>query len=260
MSKHLFAIYFENLDSLLSNKRESESVCFDDASLKNRITKILRIKRDEEFILFDEIIHARFLLKTTEQKKKAFCAELLNKKENLAIEPSITLYLPILKKEAFEYAIYVAAQMGVTTITPVITEKSAKTLPSLERLQKIMIAACEQSKSFVIPKLEQPQEFITAIKFGVGSHPALPRLLRAGSRKICFDENGATAQKLVNKLANNHDGNLIITLGPEGGFSENEKKALETAGFSFYRLTSTVLRSREAVTVGLGIVRSFGFI
>jgi len=246
MSKHLFAIYSKNLDSLLSAKRENESILFDDALLKNRLTKILRIKPDEEFILFDEVIHARFSLEPTPANKKVFYVNLLSKQKNLAIEPSITLYLPILKKEAFEYAIYVAAQMGVTTIIPVVTDKSAKTLPQRDRLKKIMIAACEQSKNFMIPKLEQPQEFTQAI---------IER--EAGGSKICLDEDGAPAHELVNKLASSHDKNLIITLGPEGGFSENEKKALESAGFSFYRLTPTILRSREAITVGLGIVRSF---
>ena len=248
MSKHLFAIYLENLSFLLSNKQEEKTFLLDDATLKNRLTKILRIKPSEEFILFDEFINARFLLKLTPTNKKTFCVELLSKQENLAIEPSITLYLPILKKEAFEYAIYIAAQMGVTTIIPVATEKGVRELPKHDRLQKIMIAACEQSKNFVIPKLEQPQVLRETIEVSG----------KINSHKICFDENGAPAHELMQKLVKNKNNKIIITLGPESGFSESEKEELKKAGFSFYRLTPTILRSREAIAVGLGMVRSLG--
>ena len=62
--------------------------------------------------------------------------------------------------------------------------------------------------------------------------------------KNLFDQNPA------------YTSNISVTLGPEGGFSSEEEDLLHQANFTPYRLTPTILRSREAVCLGLGAVRA----
>jgi 16S rRNA (uracil1498-N3)-methyltransferase len=52
---------------------------------------------------------------------------------------------------------------------------------------------------------------------------------------------------------------ILVVFGPEGGLTDHEQQRLEEQGFIGYRLTPSVLRSTEAITVGLGILRSLMF-
>lgn len=247
MSKHTFAIYKENLSELIVSLHEKDRLYFKDTTLSNRLVKILRIQPQEKFILFDETIHVELVAhENMFINKREIDSTIQKKSPNTPLAPHITLLLPILKKEALEQAAYVAAQMGVTQVIPVVTKKSEQKLSEkeIERLQKIMIAACEQSKNFTPPTLHKIQ--------------SLTQSIHQDGYKICFDEDGSPLATLITNLKNVSDTPLLVTLGPEGGFVEDEKKALQTAGFNFYKLTPTILRSREAVTVGLGIIRAVG--
>jgi 16S rRNA (uracil1498-N3)-methyltransferase len=248
MSKHIFAFYKENLSSLLSTSKVGSFFSFKDSELWNRLTKIIRIKA-HLFILFDEKINVTLQAKDFHEKRTVG-GDIKKIEENKRIKPEINFYLPVLKKEAFEYAIYVAAQMGVTKIFPITTELvsiapaggyAAKNI----RLKKIMISACEQSKNFVFPEIYDPQNFEKIFEN-----------LEKNSQKICFDIDGEPVKKLFEKVFENKIEKYKVIVGPEGGFSEKEKISLQKAGFLTYKLTPTILRSREAVTVGLGILRS----
>ncbi|MBU1008062.1 RNA methyltransferase [Candidatus Dependentiae bacterium] len=245
MNKHTFACYQENLTELLGQLREQNLFEFKDPSLWNRLVKILRIKPQEHFILFNTYIHVELIAhEKMFSEKRTIVGAIFKKIINVPVAPTLTLLLPVLKKEALEYASYVAAQMGVQEIVPVITEKSGSKITDKEqsRLQKVMISACEQSKNFIPPTLLKAQPLSQAIQ-------------QSNDYKICFDEHGNHLSLFVDTFKQASNKTFLIALGPEGGFVELEKKSLHTAGFTFYALTPTILRSREAVTVGLGILR-----
>lgn len=180
--------------------------------------------------------------------KRLIVAQVKEVKKNTPLAPALTLYLPILKKEALEYAIYVAAQMGATTIIPIITEKSQRKIPDHTRLEKIMIAACEQAKNFALPELKEPLTLSAALE-----GPTLHEGTKGSTIKIYFDDEGSPLGEL---LKENKTKTLAVTLGPEGGFTKQETDLLQQASFTSYKLTPTILRSREAVTAGLGALRS----
>lgn len=254
MSKHAFAFYKKNLTSQIKYIHEGETFSYKDSQLWNRLTKIVRIKPQDLFILFDH--EQSVTLQATQDliQNKRIISGIITKKEiNKKISPKITLLLPILKKDAFEYAIYVATQMGVQKIVPIITEKSQASLPAIfDRLQSIMISACEQSKNFIAPYLEEPiflNNFLEA------------NFLKNNCEKIWFNEDGSNIKELFEKIdtcknKNEPDKNIFVIIGPEAGFSKKEETLLLKSNFSSYKLTPTILRSREAICVGLGIVRS----
>ena len=101
-----------------------------------------------------------------------------------------------------------------------------------------MITACEQSKNFVIPQVSNVLPFKDAL------------LNSSAPQKIYFEPHG----DIVGNIRGNSASDIII--GPEGGFTEEEESLIKSTGFKPYRLTKTILRSKEAITVGLGIMRS----
>ncbi len=127
--------------------------------------------------------------------------------------------LPLLKREAFESALYTLCEMGATSIQPLITQKSRTNWDSEKDFARVL----------------------TTMRAAAGT-------------KIFFDPAGMPLKQMLSLPMT---GPLYGCVGPEGGLTPEEKEHLKALGFVFCRLTPTVLRARQAVAVGLGILRSY---
>jgi 16S rRNA (uracil1498-N3)-methyltransferase len=245
--RHQFAIYYKNLSGILVHKNSSQYFEFKDKELSHRLTRVLRVRSGSKIVLFDEQCNACVsLLDETFTKKDTVVVAVESVGVNRPVEPYITLMPCLLKKDAFEEIIYAAAQMGVNKVIPVLSEKVQRSWleeRDFARLSNIMIAACEQSKNFVIPELCKPIAFENLSDLG-------------DSFKIYFDPAGIGFVDLLNKLQASKPSEITLFFGPEGGLTEKEEKVLVESGFMTCALTPTILRAREAVIVGLGGVRS----
>jgi 16S rRNA (uracil1498-N3)-methyltransferase len=168
----------------------------------------------------------------------------LDAKISTPITPSITLMPSLLKRDAFETVVYLAAQMGATIIQPLQTAKTHRSLNNEKeqaRLTKIMIAACEQAKSFCIPELKNPIDINDLSKPPYG---------------IYFEDDGTPLATISQKIITEKPKNLTLVFGPEGGLTMAERQHLDACGFTCCALTPTILRAQEAIAVGLGALRS----
>ena len=91
-----------------------------------------------------------------EKKQSRIIFESGDKQINQSLTPQITLYIGLAKQNNWPEILYSAAQLGITTIQPIITERAQTKLPAEHRLQQIMISACEQAKQFMLPIVKQP--------------------------------------------------------------------------------------------------------
>ncbi|MBY0353153.1 16S rRNA (uracil(1498)-N(3))-methyltransferase [Candidatus Babeliales bacterium] len=249
-NKHVFALYAPNLSSSIIKEQEGASVSLHDKDLHKRMFNILRLEEGDQVILFDKNYHVELVLKKVEkQASSPIVGKLISKQTNTAPTPNITLYQCITKKSPFEEIVYTATQMGVQTIVPVISEKSEKKWAprETERLEKIIIAAIEQSKSFVFPKFAPAQELSQIISDG----DLCTRC--TNSINIVFDAQGQPASLLPTATPPAY---LNVIFGAEGGLTDAELAALTSNGFTSYALTTSILRSRDAAIVGLGMLRS----
>jgi 16S rRNA (uracil1498-N3)-methyltransferase len=249
--KHLFALHVPNLAQIIDRKSPGDLIEFKDPELWTRITRILRLQAEEAIVFFDNKAHAQLeLTEKTFSGKNLLVARLCELGTNKKLVPEIDLYVGLLKKEAFEEVAYLAAQMGATRLIPVISEKIHRKWggeKEIERLAKIMVAACEQSKNFTLPELCSPINFQELIK-KTGS--PIPHA------KIYFDVQGQPFFNLLTNLTQQKPTLISLIFGPEGGFTDLEMSELSSNGFFCSVLTPTVLRATQAVAVGLGAVRS----
>ena len=145
---------------------------------------------------------------------------------------SVHLYLAILKKENFELAIQKAVECGVSHITPVITDRTIKNKIKVERAQKIILEATEQSGRTSLATLNPIQKFADAIESDTSK------------QKIIFHTKASESFMEKEKADS-----LSVYIGPEGGFSEAEVARASELGASTCSLGHFTLRGETAAIV-----------
>ncbi len=160
--------------------------------------------------------------------------EVNNYEKNL---PRIHALIPILKQpERFEYAIEKLTELGVDEIQPFLSERSVKKGFRKERALKIIKSAIKQSFNPFIPKINDPVEFQTYIDS-----------INAESPILYGHKNGLLISELVNVIDFIKKSRIIITVGPEGDFSEQELELLKSKNSFPINLGKNRLRSETAI-------------
>ena len=245
--RHEFAVYYSQLSAQIKNVSDGQLFKVVDDTIIGRITHVLRLRAGEQVVFFDDQISIHCAIHAA-SKKELQCT-LLARHAHQVLKPAITFILPLLKKDDFETALYSLVELGATTIQLVTTEKTQRswgTEKEFDRCQRVMIAAAEQSKNFALPALLAP----------ISLKNYLAQMAALAVPKIYFDPQGVLAIELLTALASKKPAHCMLLVGPEGDLTAIEKDALRTQGFEFCQLTPTVLRSVQAVAVGLGMMRS----
>lgn len=246
-SKHEFALYLPQTTELTNSHKTDDLLSLHQPQLYHRITNVLRLSTGESFVIFNQTHHIQCQLQTCD-KKNVLNIRLISIKSNQILSPDIIFFLPLLKREAFQEAIYSLTELGATTIAPIITQKVQRTWGEhreRERLERIIHAAAEQSKNFAFPTLMPPQ-----------SLEQMLTTLRPTTEHIYFDPDGKPLLNIVQELKKRELQELVLMIGPEADLAPEEKKLLHQHQFNFCRLTPTILRAQQAAAVSLGIFRS----
>jgi 16S rRNA (uracil1498-N3)-methyltransferase len=156
----------------------------------------------------------------------------------------IILLLSIVKFDAFEWAIEKATELGVGMIVPVAASRSEKTLLAaagkrLDRWEKILVEASQQSRRVRVPAISSPLPLREAF------NEAYP----LGAKVILSERSNAPALRDV--LSAVTVSQTTLAIGPEGGWTDEELTLAETAGFQEASLGKLILRTETAVVAAL---------
>jgi 16S rRNA (uracil1498-N3)-methyltransferase len=155
----------------------------------------------------------------------------------------VVLLLSVVKFDAFEWAIEKATELGVTEIVPLAAARSEKALVAAaekrsERWRKIVLEAAQQSRRVRSPVLQpvvRPEAAFAA------------RLDRLG----IFLSERADAPLLRVVLRDRAASEAVLAIGPEGGWTDEERDAALRAGFHEASLGRLILRTETAVIAAL---------
>jgi len=153
-------------------------------------------------------------------------------------EPKHHLHMavaPTKNVDRFEWFVEKAVEMGVGEITPIVCEHSERNHLRLDRLERLVIAACKQSLKFYIPRINEPCKASDLIKED-----------KSDQRFILHCVPGEK-QHLFN-LAEPRKSSLVM-IGPEGDFSVNEIDLAKKNGFHEATLGQERLRTETAAMV-----------
>ena len=152
-----------------------------------------------------------------------------DKTEHTDPSNNITLMFAPIKRT--DDLLNMATQLGVAKFQPVITDRTTAHHINWERMKKIVIEAAEQSNRNSVPEILSP------IKF---SNLDLSSIVFA-------DERAAHGKKSNCQIKNVN----ALLVGPEGGFSDAEFVALDTAGACGISLGMTILRAELAGAIAV---------
>lgn len=211
-----------------------------DADILNQIKNVLRLKKGEKIYLNNHKEEAIGEIKKI-TKKDIEIGIMEKKKVKSKISKKIILYCSIIKKDNFEWIAQKATEIGVSKITPIISERTVKQNLNKERLEKIIKEAGEQSERNDLPELSKIITFEEAIKNS-----------QENDLNLFCDIKGERIYKSFDKGYRQ----IGIFIGPEGGWTGNELKMARENGFSIVRLGDTNLRAETAAILAVYMVIS----
>ena len=172
----------------------------------------------------------------------------LNEEVSAASLSEIILVLAVFKFDRMEWAIEKCTELGVSRIVPVIARRTdshlaAASAKRVERWQRIARQASEQSRRTAPPEIAAPIKVAEALN------------LQAALR-IVLAESGD--QTLLRDVVNPQPANngIVLAVGPEGGWTEDELQSFQHAGWISASLGNTILRAETAAMAATVIVAS----
>ena len=154
---------------------------------------------------------------------------------------NIELAICLVKKNPMEIILQKATELGISKITPIISERTEIKDLNFDRAKKIVIESTEQSNQLYPPQISK----ITRLEDYIKNFNIESELLFA-------DVNAKNNLKDI-KLKVNNSKSLLI--GPEGDFSPDERNLIlskeNTISFS---LSKNILRTETAVISALSLI------
>jgi 16S rRNA (uracil1498-N3)-methyltransferase len=210
-----------------------EEVVIQDVSIIKQWANVFRYAKGDLVVLFNgegqDVTYSLFSISSKQ-------AELKKESEKLSYTSSrkVTLYLSIIKKDAFELVVQKVSELGVTDLVPIISERTIKKDLNEERLKKIAIESAEQCGRGYILNLHPVTTLENALLKGRGS----TFYLHAEGESAENAKEAITAAK-----------ELSFFIGSEGGWSDNDLLLFNNASIPSFSLGKLVLRAETAAIV-----------
>lgn len=230
-----------------------------------QLAKVLRVKTGDEVVLLADDYGAEFAggrkfyefnYFVQEAQKQQLVLKFKNILENhneLPFSLGLILCLPN-KPDKLEFILQKAVELGVSKITLVNADFSQmKHNLRVDRLQKIITEAAEQSERAAIPKLIFSSNGVAQKLSDYIVSRLSPSLDLKEKTFVALERNNQTVpiEKLKEILRKNHGAEILV--GPEGGFSAEEKHLFQKNNFPCFSLGKRILRMETAAILSLGL-------
>lgn len=238
------------LDLDLSTETEVEI----DGNPAHYLSRVMRLRVGDEFRAFNGR-HGEWRLRIARMTGKMIVAVAMmqTRQQPPKADTAPDLMFAPLKKTRTDFVVEKAAEMGAGRLIPVITARTQTRTVRSDRLQALAIEASEQTERMDIPSIEDSQSLEAAVS--------------AYSGQIFFcDEAGDDPQAIwggdrgravgfeTERLGEEPDRQVCILVGPEGGFSPDERDWLRSLEFvTPVTLGPRILRAETAVVAALTI-------
>jgi 16S rRNA (uracil1498-N3)-methyltransferase len=200
----------------------------------NYLGNVLRLKEGAQVLVFDGI-SGEWVARISEASKKRMILvvdQLSRPPESI---PDLWLAFAPVKRAQTDWLVEKATELGASRLLPVITRRTIAERVRVERLESIAIEAAEQCGRTRVPQVAEP---VQLARFIEELDPA---------RHLYFaDESGG--ESLLSAF---REGPAAILVGPEGGFTSEERAFIRGSGACAVSLGPRILRAETAALAAL---------
>lgn len=228
---HRFFIYPEQI--------KQEWFQFEDPKVIKYMRNVLRLKPGDEIVLFDGegLEHTAVITKLIKERATGKITKTVELKEEW---PHLTLAQALPRAGKLDDILRQNTEVGVSEFLLFESEYSMFKLSKfkeskLERLERVVQEAGKQSERKILPLVNEPMTFPEMLE----TEADIKILLH--SREV---EGSVNIAKIKAQVAVNTD--ILVVVGPEGGFSPKEVLEAKEAGFQIGYLNLPILRTETA--------------
>lgn len=211
----------------------------------HHIKNVMRMKKGDLIkIVYNNTVN---ICKLTDVKKEVKYG-VISKKVKQDDEHVIDVAFSLIKEQKLNYLLQKTTEVGVSTLIPINTKRCVVKLDKkkeeskLIRWKKILKEASEQSSRVNVPDLLEVKNINELAK------------LDYDLKILCsLNKNSKNIKKVLEK--NNKCAKILLVIGPEGGFEDEEENHLIDNGFIPVSLGETILRAETAPVVALSMIK-----
>lgn len=216
----LFRIYISEIilhdSTIILDKKQS-----------HYLRNVLRLKLGYNIIIFNEQ-SGEFLAELANESKNDLALKVVEHLRQPEVLPNLTLCFCPVKNAKSEFIVEKATELGVAQIQPIISKHTIVRKTNLERLQSSAIEATEQCERITPPQVFDAIDFEAAFKKYKNTHKIMFCDESLVDGDVVKSINNSVAQILKSEAKNSMHP-WVIFIGPEGGFSPEERE-------KFYKL------------------------
>ncbi len=201
-------------------------------------SKVLRVSVGDEIVVVDGAA-GWYRVEIDHIDRRSIGGHVVERRAEVGEPPyELVLGFGLIKHRGrFETLLEKVVELGVSVLAPLVTERTEKERIREDRSESILISAIKQCGRSRLPKLLEPtsfEDFLAASSYRGA----------ADLQVICHEE---ADQGLLDALAVNMPMHrIVVTIGPEGGFSDDELLRANAAGFKTVSLGNRRLRAETA--------------
>ncbi|MBI2680486.1 MAG: 16S rRNA (uracil(1498)-N(3))-methyltransferase [Candidatus Solibacter usitatus] len=210
------------------------------------LSRVLRATPGQRYEVSDG--HALYLAEIAEVSAQRVLFRIVEPLDFTAPPVEITLLAALIKFDRFEWIVEKATELGVAKIVPMDCERSEKGLAKAaekrrERWQRVAREASQQSRRVHLPEIAEPATLKQATtqpakyRFALEENPGAPPLLTAAM-----------------SIERRHGDTVALAVGPEGGWTEDERALLPAAGFTAVSAGFQIMRAETAAIAAMAVL------
>ncbi|MFO1172638.1 MAG: 16S rRNA (uracil(1498)-N(3))-methyltransferase [Hyphomicrobiaceae bacterium] len=203
------------------------------------LLKVMRLGSGDDLLVFNGR-DGEYRARIAEAGKRRCRVEAVELARAQAQGPDIDYLFAPLKRSRLDYMVQKATELGVRRLRPVTTEHTQVERINLERMRANAIEAAEQCGVLWVPDILEPAGLDAVLG---GWEPG---------RRLVFADEAAAQTSPITALSALTPGPLAVLVGPEGGFSPDERKRL--LGLPFVTPISLGPRIMRADTAAVAVL------
>jgi len=159
--------------------------------------------------------------------------------------PDLWLLFAPVKKSRTDFIVEKATELGAARIAPVFTRYTNSERVRMDRMEALAREAAEQTERLDLPDIAEARTLDQALDGWDAARP------------LIYCDEGGEVPPMLKALGGLETGKLAVLIGPEGGFSEDERARLKSLDFVRpVSLGPRILRADTAAAAALALIQS----